>query len=108
MTDQEKVLALRKLINGEWVEKVIVCEAMGIDSTEASQLFEYGRMAVWNKPPLNGQRVVEKFRISEKTLKLPKLFWCDEDNFKQATVSAEVNPKTHQWELVLEQQGGII
>ena len=108
MTDNEKVQALRKLINGEWVEKNLVCEAMGIDSNEASKLFEYGRMSAWNPAPLNGQRVVEKFRISEKTLKLPKLFWCEEDTFKPATVSADVNPKTHQWELVLEQQGGII
>lgn len=99
---------LKRLLNGEWVDKDDVCTAMGITFTEAMQMFEYGRMAKWNPAPLNGQRVVEKFRISEKTLKTPQIFWCDEDDFKPAEIKAEVNQDTHQWELILEQQGGII
>ena len=60
---------LRKLINGNWVDTEAVQEAMGITFSEGMEMFDFGRMAVWNKAPLNGQRVITKFRLCEKTIK---------------------------------------
>jgi hypothetical protein len=38
----------------------------------------------------------------------PEVFWCEEDDIKYVEVNARVNEDTHQFELILEQQGGII
>ena len=109
MTERERVIILRRLINGEWVDKDLVCGAMGISGSQAMQMFEYGRMAKWNKPPLNGQRIVEKLRIGEKTIRKPKPFWMEDDfPLKPYEIVAEPIHNNDDLELVLEQQGGII
>jgi hypothetical protein len=105
----KKCETLRKLINGQWVDTQAVQDALEIDFKEGMKLFDFGRQVAWNKPPRNGQFIVTKFRICEKTIKpKPEVFWCEEDDIKYAEVNAKVNEDNHQWELVLEQQGGII
>ena len=100
--------ALRSLVKGEWVDTERICTALGITFGEGMKMFDFGRMVAWNKAPKNGQYVVTKFRIAEKTVQPPKVFWCEEDDIGYAKVNAEPNMDTHQWELILEQQGGII
>ncbi len=105
----KKCETLRKLINGNWVDTQDVQEALDIDFKEGLKMFDFGRQVAWNKPPKNGQFVVTKFRICEKTIKpAPEVFWCEKDDIKYAEVNAKVNEDSFQWELVLEQQGGII
>jgi hypothetical protein len=105
----KKCETLRKLINGNWVDTQDVQDALDIDFKEGMCMFDFGRQVAWNKPPKNGQFVVTKFRICEKTLKpKPEAFWCEEDDNKYAEANAKVNVDNHQLELVLEQQGGII
>lgn len=100
--------ALQSLLRGEWVDTERVCTALNITFSEGMKMFDFGRMAAWNKAPKNGQYIVTKFRIAEKTVQPPKVFWCEEDDIGYAKVTAEPNMDTHQWELILEQQGGII
>ena len=99
---------LQSLIKGEWVDTECVCKALDITFSEGMKMFDFGRMVAWNKAPKNGQYVVTKFRICEKTIQQPKVFWCEEDDIGYAKVNAEPNKDSHQWELILEQQGGII
>ena len=100
---------LRKLIAGEWVDCEAVQRALDITFSQGLKMFDFGRMVAWNKQPKNGQFIVTKFRICEKTVKpKPEVFWCEEDDIKYAEINAKVNEDNHQWELVLEQQGGII
>ena len=59
---------LRRLINGEWVDCNEVQEALGISFSECMKKFEFGRTAKWNAAPLNGQCIITKFRLCEKTI----------------------------------------
>lgn len=59
---------LRKLLNGEWVDTDAVQETLGITFQEGIQMFDFGRQVKWNKPPLEGQKVITKFRLCEKTI----------------------------------------
>lgn len=105
----KKCETLRKLINGQWVDTQAVQDALDIDFKEGLKMFDFSSQVALNKPPKNGQQVVTKFRIAEKTIKpQPEVFWCEKDDIKYAEVNAKVNENDYQWELVLEQQGGII
>lgn len=79
---QEYVETLRKLIKGEWVDCDKVCQAMNIEFKEGMHLFEFGRQALWNPAPLNGQRVITKFRVTEKTVQPSKEFITAEEDDK--------------------------
>ena len=76
---KEDLQTLRDLINGEWVDCDKVCRAMNIDFKEGIRLFDFGRQAFWNPAPLNGQRVITKFRIAEKTVQPAKPFIDEEE-----------------------------
>lgn len=80
MTVEEKYEALRRLIEGEWVDTEKVCEALDISFKEGMRRFDFGRMAKWNKPPLNGQRVITKFRLDEKTVETAGIYSFDTDD----------------------------
>lgn len=100
---------LKALLKGEWVKSEDVQNALNITFEQGMQMFELGRMASWNPAPLEGQKVCTKFRISEKTLEQTKMHDFEEDfKIQEAIVKARSNPDNHQWELILEQQGGII
>ena len=64
----EKYETLRKLLQGQWVDTQAVQEALDIDFAEGMRLFDFGRIVKWNKAPLNGQKVITKFRLCEKTV----------------------------------------
>jgi hypothetical protein len=59
---------LRRLLNGEWVDTEAVQETLGITFQEGMRMFDFGRTVKWNKAPLNGQKVITKFRLCEKTI----------------------------------------
>lgn len=65
---KDHVDTLRKLLRGEWVDTDKVCAALDISFSEGMKMFEFGRIAKWNKAPLNGQKIIAKFRLSEKTI----------------------------------------
>jgi hypothetical protein len=95
---------LRALLNGEWVNCKDVQEAMNITFEQGKEMFDYGVCGPWN-----GQLVGEKFRIGEKTTSKITSYGIEEcTEVKEASIAARTNPDTHQWELILEQQGGII
>jgi hypothetical protein len=75
----KKYDTLRKLLNGQWVDTQDVQEALEISFSEGMQMFDFGRIAKWNRAPLNGQKVITKFRLCEKTLKPKELFEFDSD-----------------------------
>lgn len=92
------------LLKGEWVPCADVQEAMNITFEQGRAMFDYGICGPWN-----GERIGEKFRIGEKTLTQNKVKGFEEDfEIRESKVSSRPNPDTHQWELILEQQGGII
>ena len=62
------VETLRRLLNGEWVDCKEVEAALDITFAEGLKKFEFGRIAKWNQAPLNGQKIITKFRLSEKTI----------------------------------------
>ena len=100
---------LKALLKGEWVDCTDAMEALDITFDQGMKMFEFGRTASWNPAPLEGQKVCTKFRISEKTLEQTKMYDFEEDfKIQEAIVKARSNPDNHQWELILEQQGGII
>lgn len=71
MTGEEAIKyveTLRKLLNGEWVDCQEVQEALDISFSEGLKKFDFGRLAKWNAAPLNGQRIIAKFRLCEKTI----------------------------------------
>lgn len=78
-TLQEHVRTLRDLINGEWVDCDKVCQAMNIEFKEGIHMFDFGRQVYWNPAPLNGQRVITKFRVTEKTVQPAKDFITAEE-----------------------------
>lgn len=101
----KKYMTLLRLLNGEWVNCDDVEAAMNITFREGLKRFDFGRDGRWNKPPLNGQYTVAKFRMCEKTLKpQPAVFWCEEDEIDYAKANAQANPTTHEWELHLSEE----
>lgn len=124
----KKFHTLLWLLQGEWVECEDVQQAMNITFKEGLQRFDFGRMVRWNKPPKNGQFVSTKFRLCAKTVQEPKEFWnmndklrydevnknanssshFDDFTVEECSVYPESNPDSHQIELILEQQGGIL
>ena len=64
----KKYETLRKLLQGQWVDTDAVQEALDIDFAEGMRMFDFGRTVKWNKAPLNGQKVITKFRLCEKTI----------------------------------------
>lgn len=76
----KKYNTLRKLLEGQWVDTQDVQEALEISFSEGMRRFDFGRMAKWNKPPLNGQRVITKFRLHEKTAETAGIFDFDTDD----------------------------
>lgn len=60
---QAKNETLKQLIGGEWVECDAVMVAMGIDFATGLKMFDFSRTEEWNAKPLNGQKVITKFRL---------------------------------------------
>lgn len=84
----KKYNTLRRLLDGYWVNTDDVQEALEIDFSEGLKMFDFGRQAVWNRPPKNGQYIVTKFRVCDKTIKEPGVFWCEEDDIGYAKANA--------------------
>ena len=55
--------ALKKFINGEWVDTDIIQTILGIDFSTGLKMFDFSRTAAWNPAPLNGQKITTKFRL---------------------------------------------
>lgn len=55
--------ALKKFINGEWVDTDIIQTILGIDFSTGLKMFDFSRTAEWNPAPLNGQKITTKFRL---------------------------------------------
>jgi hypothetical protein len=80
LPDIEVEPTLRKLLNGEWVDTEEVQTAFGIDFATGMSLFELSREAVWNAPPLNGQKITTKFRLKAEPVKHG--YWDDKPTGK--------------------------
>lgn len=94
---------LRALLKGEWVKCNEVQEALNITFDQGMKMFQFGVCGPWNNPE------DVRFRISEKTISQTKMKDFEEEfKIQEAVVRTRSNPDTHQWELILEQQGGII
>ena len=65
---ENKYKTLKKLLEGRWVDCQAVQDALDITFAEGLKMFEFGRIAKWNPAPLNGQKVITKFRLCEKTI----------------------------------------
>lgn len=52
-----------RLLAGEWVNTNDVCSALDLDFKTCMNMFDFSREVFWNKPPLNGQFIITKFRI---------------------------------------------
>ena len=99
---------LKALLKGEWVRCNDVQEALNITFNQGMKMFEVGRVGPWTPCYLEDNHNIA-FRICEKTLEQTKMHDFEEDfKIQEAVVKARSNPDTHQWELLLEQQGGII
>lgn len=59
----EHLEALKKFINGEWVDTDIIQTILGIDFSTGLKMFDFSRTAAWNPAPLNGQKITTKFRL---------------------------------------------
>ena len=64
----KKYETLKQLLEGRWVPTEDVQDALGITFADGIKMFEFGRISKWNRAPLNGQRVITKFRLCEKTI----------------------------------------
>ena len=73
----KKYETLKKLLQGQWVDTQAVQEALDIDFAEGMRMFDFGRTVKWNKAPLNGQKVITKFRLCEKTVEQLDVFPFD-------------------------------
>ena len=85
MTGEEAIKyvdTLRKLLNGEWVDCVEVQEALDISFSEGLKRFDFGRMAKWNPAPYNGQCIITKFKLCEKTVEQLGNFSFDNEDIK--------------------------
>ena len=94
---------LKALLKGEWVQAEHVKEALNITFDQCTKMFELGVDGPWNDPE------DIRFRIGEKTISQTKMKDFEEGfKIQEAFLGSRSNPDTHQWELILEQQGGII
>lgn len=55
---------LTDFINGEWIDTENIQTALNIDFSTGMERFDFSRTAEWNPPPLNGQKITTKFRLS--------------------------------------------
>ena len=93
---------LKALLKGEYVKCDDVMEALNITFDQGMKMFEFGASGPWDDSNV-------RFRIGQKTLDQTKMKDFEKDFEVQETMfRAQINPDTHQLELVLEQQGGII
>lgn len=98
-----KCTIMKALLMGEWVKCTDVQEALDITFDQCMKMFQFGVGGPWDNPE------DVRFRIGEKTLEQTKMKDFEADfKIQEAMLKPRVNPDTHQWELVLEQQGGII
>ncbi len=94
---------LRALLKGEWVKCDDAMEALNITFDQGLKMFQFGACGPWDNP----EEV--RFRIGEKTISQTKMKDFERDfKIQEAVVRSRSNPDTHQWELILEQQDGII
>jgi hypothetical protein len=63
-----KYETLKKLLEGQWVDCKAVQDALDITFAEGLRMFEFGRIAKWCPAPMNGQKIITKFKLSEKTI----------------------------------------
>jgi hypothetical protein len=91
----KKYKTLCKLINGYWVDTQDVQDALEIDFKEGMRRFDFGRTAKWNKAPLEGQKIITKFRLHEKTAETAGVYSFETDAFEECNLSPRVNPETH-------------
>ena len=62
MTDENILTAFN---NREWCDTQDICRLLNITFAEGLHKFEFSRTAEWNNAPLNGQKIVTKFRIKK-------------------------------------------
>ena len=55
---------LTDFINGAWIDTENIQTALNIDFSTGMERFDFSRTAEWNPPPLNGQKITTKFRLS--------------------------------------------
>lgn len=91
------------LLMGEWVHCQDVQEALKITFEQGLDMFEFGRMASWNPYPQNGQKIITKFRISEKTLRKPMYSFEDNFNINRYCVVPEINSEEQHSDAILKQ-----
>lgn len=60
MTDENTLNAFNI---GEWCDTQDICRLLNITFSEGLRKFEFSRTAEWNKYPLEGQKIITKFRI---------------------------------------------
>lgn len=62
---------MNNLHMGNWVESELLQEVLGISFSELLKCgkFDHNRTAEWNKPPLNGQKIRNYFRIKSDELR---------------------------------------
>lgn len=58
--DQQELL---KFVSGEFVESNVLQRLLGISFEECMTRFVFARTAKWNKAPLNGQEIINYFKI---------------------------------------------
>lgn len=96
-----KYNVLKELLKGEWVKCEYVQEALNITFDQGIKMFQLGG-------PFEDAEDF-RFRIGQKTLEQTKMKDFEKDfKIQEAFLNSRSNPDTHQWELILEQQGGII
>ena len=88
--------ALKKFINGEWVDTDIIQTILGIDFSTGLKMFDFSRTAEWNPAPLNGQKITTKFRLKTVLLtqKVEKLE-ADIKEFERETDKETVTNLNH-------------
>lgn len=97
----KKYETLRNLVNGYWVDTQDVQDALEISFSEGMKMFDFGRISKWNPAPLNGQKIITKFRLCEKTVKPKEWFDFDSEDIKGCSLEPQVNQDTHLFELCL-------
>lgn len=92
----EHLEALKKFINGEWVDTDIIQTILGIDFSTGLKMFDFSRTAEWNPAPLNGQKITTKFRLKTVflTQKVEKLE-ADIKEFERETDKETVTNLKH-------------
>lgn len=92
----EHLEALKKFINGEWVDTDIIQTILGIDFSTGLEMFDFSRTAEWNPAPLNGQKITTKFRLKTVLLtqKVEKLE-ADIKEFERETDKETVTNLKH-------------